>query len=75
MGSWARGPHRFEAVLYDATGHGWVLVHPDDRDRGAAASYDRSSAEAVAREAAADLDHLSPLAYAQRWCVPSEVVS
>ncbi len=25
MGSWARGPHRFEAVLYDATGHGWVL--------------------------------------------------
>lgn len=34
MGSWSRGPHRFEAVMYDATGHGWVLVHPEDRARG-----------------------------------------
>jgi len=74
MGAWRRGPRRFEAVLYDATGHGWVLVHPDDRARRSVVSYDRYSAEAVARAATADLDRLPSLDYAKTWCVPPEVI-
>lgn len=74
MGSWSRGPHCVEAVLHDADGHAWVLVHPDDRGRRRVVRYDRASAEAVAREATADLDALSSLDYAKKWCVPPEVI-
>ncbi|MFN8039803.1 MAG: hypothetical protein U0Q07_11395 [Acidimicrobiales bacterium] len=38
-------------------------------------SYDHYGAGVVAREAAADLDLLSPSAYAEKWAVPPEVVS